>query len=366
VSGHWSVAAPPQRLSVGPGQLDRLRPLLKTTGAQRLLVVGSPRGLGSAAGQALVGGAGRAVVGTFDEVGVGVPATAAQALGRRVLAEAVDGIVSFGGGSVVDLVKAVTFFVEQQHGTPGLTVTDTPALVHVAVPTTFVGAAGSSHFAMTDGSARAAHVAASPTLVPRYVVVDPAVLEGAPADLVARTGLVALSHTLDAVVSPGRSPESEALATAAFGRIWGALGPAVSGDGEALAALQEGAALAARAWQHSSPGLGHALAQLLAARAGVPYAAVAARLVAPVLRFDADVAGNQIEQLAQVVLVADLADAIEELSFEVGVTAGLSDLGAGEDDLAAVVRISQANGFVQAAVRPAGEADVAALLETIW
>ncbi|MPY94267.1 MAG: iron-containing alcohol dehydrogenase, partial [Acidimicrobiia bacterium] len=313
-----------------------------------------------------LGGAGRAVVGTFDEVGVGVPATAAQALGRRVLAEAVDGIVSVGGGSVIDLVKAVTFFVEQQQGTPGLSVTDKPALVHVAVPTTLVGAAGSNHFAMTDGSARAAHVAASPTLMPRFVVVDPAVLDGIPADLVARTGLAALAHAVDAAVSPNRSPESEALAVAAFGRIWGALGPAVGGDADATTALQEGAALAARAWQHSAPGLAHALAQLLAARSGAPYAAVVSRLVAPVLRFEVDVAGSQIEQLARAVLSSDLADSIDELSVETGVTAGLSDLGVSEDDLGAVVRISQSNPFVKVAVRPTGEADVAALLETIW
>jgi alcohol dehydrogenase class IV len=297
---------------------------------------------------------------------VGVPATAAQALGRRALAEAADGMISFGGGSVVDLVKAVTFFVEQQQGTPGVSITDKPALVHVAVPTTFCGAACSSHFAMTDGSARAAHVASSPTLVPRFVVVDPAVLEGLPAPVAASSGLVALAHTLAATVSPSRSPESEALAAAAFGRIWGALGPAVGGDAEAAAVLQEGAALAARAWQHSAPGLAHGLAQLLAARAGVPYAAVVSRLLGPVLRFEADVAGSRVEQLAQLVVVADLADAVEELAIEAGVTAGLSDLGVTEDDLAAVVRISQSNPFVQGAVRPAGEADVAALLETIW
>lgn len=362
----WTVVAPAQQLSVGPGQLVRLRPLLKATGAQRLLVAGSPRALASPVGQALLGGAGRAVVGTFDEVGSGVPATAAQALGRRVLTEGADGIISLGGGSTIDLVKAVTFFVEQQQGTPGSSVTDKPALVHVAVPSTFTGAAGSAHFAMTDGSARAAHVASSPTLLPRHVVVDPAVLATMPADLAASTGLVALGHAIDAAVSPRRSPESEALAVAAFGRVWGALGPAVAGDTDAAATLQEGAALAGRAWQHCSPGLAHALAQLLAARSGVPYAKVAARLIGPVLRFDAGVAGSQIEQLARAVLSPDLADSVEGLAIELGVTDGLSDLGVTDEDAAAVVRISQSNPFVQTGARLAGEADVAALLETIW
>lgn len=362
----WTVASPPQQLSVGPGQLARLRPLLKATGAQRLLVVGSARGLASPAGQSLLGGVGRAVIGSFDEVGTNVAATAVQALGRRVLAEAADGLVAFGGGSVIDLVKAVLFFVEQQQGTPGVSITDKPALTSIAVPTTFVGAAGSGHFAMADGSARAAHVAGSPTLVPRYVVVDPAALGDLPSAVVARTGLAALAHALDAAVSPRRSPESEALAAAAFTRVWAALPAAVSGDADATTALQEGAALAARAWQHSSPGLGHALAQLLAARSGAPYAGVIARLVGPVLRFEADVTASHVEQLARAVLSPDLADSIDELGIELGVTQGLADLGVTEDDLAAVVRISQSNPFVKGSARPAGEADVAALLETIW
>jgi alcohol dehydrogenase class IV len=192
------------------------------------------------------------------------------------------------------------------------------------------------------------------------------VLAGIPAQVVARTGLAAVAHALDAAVSPRRSPESEALAAAAFTRVWAALPAAVSGDEDAQVALQEGAALAARAWQLSSPGLGHALAQLLAARSGVPYAAVAGRLVAPVLRFEADVTASHVEQLARAVMSPDLADSVEELAIEVGVTEGLSDLGVTEDDLAAVVRISQSNPFVKSSARPAGEADVAALLETIW
>ena len=360
------MSAPAQHVSVGPGQLVRLRPLLKVTGAQRVLVVGSARSLGSEAGRALLAGAGRAVVGTFDGAGTHVPASAVQSLGRRVLTDGADGIVSLGGGSVTDLVKAVTFFVEQQRGTPGDSVFDKPALVHVAVPTTLVGAAGSAHFAMTDGSARAAHVASAPTLVPRFVVADPAALSGLPAPVTAATGLVALGHAVDAAVSPQRSPETEALAAAAFGRIWGALAAAVDGDEEARAALQEGAVLAARAWQHTPPGLAHSLAQLVAARAGVAYAHVAARLLAPVLRFEADVVSSQIEQLARSVLSADLGETLDELAREVGVTAGLSDLGVTEEDLAAVVRISQSSPLTKGATRPAAEADVAALLETIW
>ncbi len=366
MTGRWSLTALAQQVTLGPGQVARLRPLLKATGAQRLLVVASPRALASDAGKALLAGAGRSIVGTFDEVGVGVPASAAQALGRRVLSEAADGLISLGGSSTIDLVKAVTFFVEQQAGTPGVTFTDKPALVHVAVPTTLTGAVGSPHFAMTDGSARAAHVASASTLVPRFVVADPAVLVGLPAEVTARTSLAALGHAVDAVVSPLRSPESEALATAAFGRIWGAMAPAVSGDEAALASLQEGAVLAARAWQHTPAGLAHALAQLLAARAAVPYAHAAARLMAPVLRFQADVVASQAEQLARSVLSSDLADTLDELAIEVGVTAGLSDLGVTEEDAAAVVRISQSNPFVQRSVRPTSEADVAALLETIW
>ena len=51
----------------------------------------------------------------------------------------VDCIVSFGGGSCADLGKAVSFFVEQEAGTPGASYIDRPVLPHVVDPDDLLG-----------------------------------------------------------------------------------------------------------------------------------------------------------------------------------------------------------------------------------
>ncbi|MDH4144575.1 MAG: iron-containing alcohol dehydrogenase [Acidimicrobiia bacterium] len=367
MSRSWAHVAYAQQVTVGPGQTERLRPLLKEIGAQRVLVLASERALADERGQQLLTGMGRTVgVTVFDQVGTTVPAASVQAATRSAITEQIDTIVSFGGGSVIDLGKAVTFFVEQQAGTPGTSFTDRPAVTHVAIPTLFTGAAGSTHFAMTDPTGRQVQVAASPTLAPRYVVWDPAGLAGLDRGLVAVTGLAALSHALDAAVAPRRSPESEAVALAAFGRVYGALWAAVEGDEEARASLQEAAALAARAWLQTVPGMAHGLAQILAGRSQVAYSAALSALVPVVLRYNADVIGSQLEQIGRQIMSEDLADTVSDLRAEVGGPTSLAEVGCSEEDLAAAARLSQANPFVRANPKPATEDDVRSLLELAW
>lgn len=366
MSTAWFHTAFPQQLRFGEGLAARLRPLLKEAGSRKVLVIGSERALGSPRGRELVGGLGRGASVSFDGAAVGVPAPAVQAATRLALAEGVDTLVTFGGGSTVDLGKAVAFFLEQQAGTPGTTFADRPSVTHVAVPTTFSGAEGSTHFAMADPATRAVQVAGSPTLVPRWVVYDPAGLADLPADLVARSGLAALAHAADAALAPRPSPEGEALALAAFGRVYGSLVPAVEGDADARSALLEGAALAARAWQQAVPGLTHGLALLLAGRAGVPYALATALLAGPVVAYNGEALGPRVEQLARAIGSGDLAATFADLALEVGLLGGLSDAGVGDDDAAAVARMAQSSPFCQTNPRRASEEDVGALLARVW
>ncbi|MEA3216279.1 MAG: maleylacetate reductase [Acidimicrobiia bacterium] len=366
MTASWVHTAYPQQVRFGTGLAERLRPLLKEAGSTKVLLLGSSRAISSELGQKVLAGLGRGVGVAFDQASPGVPASTVQAATRTALSEVVDTVVSFGGGSTVDLGKAIAFFLEQQAGTPGTSFADRPAVTHIAVPTTFTGAEGSTHFAMTDPTARAAQVAESPTLAPRWVVYDPACVAGLPAPLVATTGLVALSHAADAALAQLRSPEAEALALAAFGRVYGSLVPAVEGDPDARTSLLEGSALAARAWQQALPGLTHGLGLLLAGRARLPYATAVAMLASPVMQFNAEALGPRLEQLARAVGSSDLPATVAELTEEVGVGNSLSDLGLGDEDASAIARMAQANPFCQANRRRALEEDVVELLYRIW
>lgn len=362
---HWTHTTPPQQIRFGVSVDRGFRALFKEAGVRRALLVTSTGRQGSAAGEALTSGLGRALVSTFAGAEPHLPATIVQAAVRQAKSDQVDAIVSLGGGSVVDLGKAVSFFMEQEAGLPGASFADRPALVHIAVPTTFTGSPYTPWFAMTDPSARHKGIGGGPTSAPRWVLLDPSVIGDMPADVVAGTGLAALTHAVEAVLSSERSPESEVLAAAAAGRLLGSLPSTLEDptDENARSSMISGAVLAGRALQNSRPGLVQGLADLLGGRTGIAHGTACALLLTPVLRFCSDFADERMAQLGGAMGTEDPVGAIAELVAATPLPSGLFDCGVGDDDIEAVARMSQSNPFVQSSLRPAGEADAKALLE---
>ncbi|MCC6436871.1 MAG: iron-containing alcohol dehydrogenase [Acidimicrobiales bacterium] len=353
----WSHTAYPQELRFGPGAADRLRPLLKDAGSRRTLVLTSP----SVAADAVIEGLGRSVVSVFRDAQPHVPVPTVRAAVQLGRSEQIDTLVSIGGGSVVDLAKAVLFFLEQEAGTPGVTFADRPLLTHVAVPTTLAGAECSPIFAMTDPAARHKQEAVSPTLAPRWVVYDTTLIGRTPGSVLAASGMTALGHAIGAVLTPA-GPEAEALGAAALGRLHGALS-SIAEDPEALGAVVEASALAARAAANSRPQLASAMALLLGGRCGVDHGVAMALVLPQVLRFNADALGARMEQAAALLGEADLAAALDALRVHNGLPSSLSALGVQEDDIAAVARLVQQHPAFRFNPRPIGEADVVSLLE---
>ncbi|MEZ5236309.1 MAG: iron-containing alcohol dehydrogenase [Acidimicrobiales bacterium] len=309
----------------------------------------------------MIEGLGRSVVAVFREAAPHVPVPTVRAAVQLARTEQVDTIVSIGGGSVIDLGKAVLFFLEQEAGTPGVTFADRPLLTQVAVPTTLAGAECSPVFAMTDPAARHKQEAVSPTLSPRWVVYDTKLLGATPGSLLAASGMTALGHALGAVLTPS-NPESEALGAAALGRLFGAL-HAMASDPEALGTLVEASAVAARAASNGRPQLAAALALLLGGRCGLDHGVALGLVLPQVLRFNADALDARMEQAAAALGQADLADALDGLRAHNGLPSSLSALGVQSEDIAAVARLVQQHPAFRFNPRPIGEADVVSLLE---
>lgn len=356
----WTHTAYPQELRFGHGAAARLRPLLKDAGSRRTLVLTSP----SVPSAEVVAGLGRSVVATFRDAQPHVPVPTVRAAVQVARSENIDTIVSIGGGSVIDLAKAVLFFLEQEGGTPGMTFADRPLLTHVAVPTTLAGAEASPLFAMTDPAARHKQEAASPTLVPRWVVYDTALIAKTPAKPLVASGMTALGHALTAVLAPG-GPEAAALGVSALGRLYGALSN-LAEDPDALPAAIEAAAIAARGAANSRSDLASALALLLGGRCGLDHGIAQGLVLGPVLRFNQDALGERAEQAASLLGATDLADAVDQLRQRNALPDSLGQLGVQADDIAAVARLVQQHPAFRFNPRPIGEADVVSLLESAY
>jgi alcohol dehydrogenase class IV len=166
VRERWTHTALAQQLVFGAGSLDQLPGLIKAIGARKAMLVTTAGRLTSPDGERVVRLLGRALESTFAEVESHVPVPLVQQAVLQARRDAVDVIVSFGGGSCADLGKAVCFFLEQEAGMPGATHLDRPVLPHVSIPTTYSGAELTPFFGMTDPASRQKQGAGAPRRPP--------------------------------------------------------------------------------------------------------------------------------------------------------------------------------------------------------
>lgn len=360
----WTHTTPARRAVAGPGAVRALGELARELGARRALVVTTPGRAAAGHAGAAEAALGRAHAGTVTAVEPHVPASTVQAVVAAARQEGADALVSVGGGAAVDTAKAAVFFLEHEAGTPGVGFADRPALAHLAVPTTHVGAAWSRWFALIDPHGGRSQLAEGPTTAPSVVVLDDELLGGLDATAAAASAIVALAHGIEAAWAPSRSPEVEAVALAGTASVADALRRLGAGDDgpEARLALRDGAALTGRALAATTPGLHHAVAGLLAARARIPHAVAHAAVLSPVTRFTADLLGPVGERLAAAIGADDLAIGVERLLAGVDVPRRLDVLGVPDDDLDAVARQTGPHPWIRNHPRPAGETDVRALL----
>ena len=313
--------------------LDELPSLLSELGIQRPLLVASDRWTPPVP-----------VSGVWSEVPSDRIADAAEA------AKEADGLLALGGGSAIDLAKAIS-------AKTGLPI--------VSVPTTYSGAEWTPSFGIRDpdkrmkGGGSGAHLAA--------IVYEPKLTLELPRELTVGTSLNALAHTAEALYVKGRNAEGDrqALAGAALISEWL---PRVVEDGqdaEARRRLLDGAAHAGAALATAGLGLGHAMAQSLGGCYGLPHGAMNALSLPPALRFNEPVAGAEIARFGEAIGTADPIGRVEQLA-RLGGFERLRDFGVPEQDLDEVGAKAAARPGARANPRPATPEDITQLLRSVW
>jgi alcohol dehydrogenase class IV len=371
----WTHTALAQQVLFGPGAVGQLPAVLRTIGSRRALLVTTGGRASSPEGEAIVAALGRSLVSTFTDVASHVPTPVVQQALLQARRDAVDVVVSFGGGACADLGKAVCFFLEQEAGIPGASHLDRPATPHVSIPTTYSGAELTPFFGMTDPATGQKQGAGGPTTAPVAVIYDPELTRSTPLRVRAETGLNALAHCVEAAWSPRRTPVAEAAALAGAAILGRSLPAVVTGEGHdgdpddpgALAAALEGAFLAGTALQNAGMGVHHGLAQLLGGRTGLPHGLLNAVLLPHSIRCNEPAVPEAVARIGAALGDADdAAGAVDRLLAAVRLPSHLAEIGVDEGELEVVARMAPSNGNVAANPRPLGEADVLALLRDAW
>ena len=261
-----------------------------------------------------------------------------------------DGLVAVGGGSAIDLAKAVS-------AATGLPL--------VSVPTTYSGSEWTGFFGVRDPDRRIRGGGSGANLA--GAVYEPRLTLELPREGSGGTALNALAHSAEALYVKGHNVEGdrEALEGA---HLIGEWLPRVLADGhdlEARTRLLEGAQHAGAALGLSGLALGHAMAQALGGRYGIAHGAANALCLPPALRFNEPVAGDEIRRFGEALGNDDPVARVEELAGASGFTR-LRDLDVPEDELGEVAEAAAQRAGAKANPRPASPEEIAELLRSIW
>jgi alcohol dehydrogenase class IV len=217
----------------------------------------------------------------------------ARAAAAAAQEQGADVVAAIGGGSVIDLGKAVAMLLGNG-GDPldylevvgaGQPITRPPAPC-VAVPTT--AGTGAEVTANAVLASPAHHLKASlrsPLMIPRVALVDPGLTVSCPPPVTAASGLDALTQCLEPYVGVRANPVTDALAREGLRRAAAGLRAAHADGGNlgaradmAICSLLGGAALA-----NAKLGAVHGLAGVVGGTADVPHGVACAALLAPVI-----------------------------------------------------------------------------------
>ena len=261
-----------------------------------------------------------------------------------------DALLAVGGGSAIDLTKAVS-------AATGLLV--------VSVPTTYSGSEWASNFGIRDPSRRMRGGGAGAHLA--GIVYEPELTLSLPRAESVGTALNALAHCAEALYVKGRSEEADTLAVEGARRIGDSL-PRVAADGGdrgARTELLRGAAAAGHALGLAGLGLGHAMAQAVGGRYGLPHGALNAICLPAALRFNEPVARDAIARFAGALGTSDPVVRVQELA-RLGGFERLRDLGVPENDLPELAAAAAERGGAKANPRSASPSEIEELLRTVW
>jgi hypothetical protein len=289
-----------------------------------------------------------------------------------------DGLIGFGGGSSVDLAKAVALAAThpapfaQYAAVAGGAAKITAAIAPViAIPTTAGTGSevGRGAIIVLDDGRKLGFI--SPHMLPKLAICDPELTLGLPPGLTAATGMDALAHCIETFLAPAVNPPAEAIALDGLARGAAHIERATANgaDREARWQMMMSAMEGAMAFQK---GLGavHSLSHPLGALPQkLHHGTLNAVLLPEVIRFNASHVGDKLARVAAAMRLeegADVAGAIRALNARLGLPGGLGEMGLPREELPAIAEAATKDHCHATNPRPASAADYLAILEASY
>ena len=372
------------RVYFGVGAIERLREVVAAAGGSRVFVVTDPGVVASGVIDRVIGvlAATSLASAVFAEVEPNPGASTVERGAAALRAFGLDGtvVVPVGGGSSMDTAKALDLAAANDAPVWDLGYDDpalTPGRPVVAVPTTAgTGAETNSFGVITDEAAGRKAYVGHPSLLPVATILDPALTVGLPPAATAATGIDAMTHSLESLLSANPNPFAEAMALGVIRTVAEWLPRAVV-DGSDLEARSQMlvASHLAGVGQASGTGVGlvHALGHAIGTRGRLPHGTALATVLPEVLDFYRGVRDRELALVGIALGVATAAEsevsaagvaigAVRRLCGTVGQRPRLRSLGFDEVSLAVVAQDALADAAINNSPRRPTTAEAQSLL----
>ena len=295
-----------------------------------------------------------------------------------------DFIVAIGGGSAMDTAKGVGIVCNNPEfedivSLEGVADTKKKTVPIIALPTTAGTAAETTiNYVIIDEEKQKKMVCVDPNDIPCVAIVDAELMYTLPKSLTAATGMDAMTHAIEGLITKGAWELSDMFELKAIAMIHKYLPIAVEEptNPEGRNGMAVAQYVAGMAFSNVGLGVDHGMAHPLSALHDVPHGVACAMLLPTVMRWNACAAADKYVDIAKALEVyregmtreeaADAACAeIENLSRRVGIPAHLSELGITEADIPALADQAIADVCTPGNPRPVTREDIVELYRQI-
>ena len=260
-----------------------------------------------------------------------------------------DYIIAIGGGSSIDTAKAIGIIInnpefEDVRSLEGVAPTKNKCVPIIAVPTTAGTAAEVTiNYVITDAEKNRKFVCVDTNDIPVVAIVDPDMMESMPKGLTAATGMDALTHAIEGLITRGAWEMSDMFHIKAIELISKHLRGAVENTKEGREGMALGQYIAGMGFSNVGLGIVHSMAHPLGALYDTPHGVANAIILPTVMEYNAEVTGDKYKYIAKAMGVENVedmsveeyrkaaVDAVKKLSSDIGIPSSLKDIVKFED-----------------------------------
>lgn len=268
--------------------------------------------------------------------------------------ERCDVVIGLGGGSAIDVAKAIASIVKQ----PGTVweyhrgkKIEKEGLPFIAVSTTAgTGAEITNNSVLMDREKLVKKSIRSPHMIAKVALVDPELTLSIPPRITAYTGMDAFVQALESYVTKTSNPITDTLALQAIEVIFHNLPKAVQEGGniEVREKMALGSLLSAMAFSNSGLGAIHGLAHPIGAYFGVPHGLACAVLLPHVVGFNLKVRYGKLSQIAEKIGVEkteNLPCIMKKFLQRIGIPLDFRDYEITETDFSTIIAESRSSSM---------------------